>query len=118
MNTYLFKTSACVKPCDYKKWWVDRKVIGDFTVQSDSFLNAIAEFAENCNGKGYSISKNAIKNRQPIYHDSRKGDPVQTGFVFSAKTIFFDENRGKWINKYIDLWVDIFMISVPNFAIS
>ena len=66
--------------------------------------------------KYYSMaaSEKALKNKNAMFVDSKDGSAKQIGYVITGKTSF-DNDRGRWIDKYIDLWIDISIIDTPDF---
>lgn len=110
---YQFKTSATMKPYNNKKWWIDDGIIREITIIADTVKNALIEYQTIVHDKYYiDISNNAIKNPEPMYIDTKSGEPKQTGFVITAKTEF-DNDRREWVTQYIDLWVSIAIITNP-----
>ena len=63
-----------------------------------------------------TISDNAIKNKTPMYVDTKDGKSKQIGYVLTGKTDFQDD-QGNWISQYIELWVEILTITETNFNI-
>lgn len=56
------------------------------------------------------ISKNALKNKNPMYVDTTKGEAKQVGYVITG-WYNFEINNYKWSKQYIDLWVNILTVS-------
>ena len=113
MKTYLFTTITTVKPIDKGKWWIDRDLISNIYIQSNNLDEALKEYQQKTEEDyGVTISNNALKNKSPMFIDDENGDPVQIGYVITGKTPFHD-NKGKWIDKYIDLWVEIQQVINP-----
>ena len=113
MKTYLFKTTATMKDKDREKWWIDGDIISDKYIHAETMTDALKQYVDIVDNY-ISISNNAIKNKQPMYIDTNDGKTQQTGYVITGKTLF-DNNRGKWIEKYIDLWIDILIVTTPDF---
>lgn len=115
MKTYLFNTSATMKENDRGKWWIDRDIIRNKYIAAENVKDALTKYAEAVEKSDYvSISKNALKNKSAMYIDGKDGNAKQTGYVITGKTSF-DNDRGQWIDKYIDLWIDISIIETPDF---
>lgn len=113
MKKFLFKTSATMKPYNNKKWWIDSGIIRDITIQAEDVSGALKGYCETVKNQYYiDISKNAIKNKNPMYKDDENGDEIQCGYVITGKTDFDNERRG-WVIQYIDLWVTIAIIINP-----
>lgn len=116
MKKYLFKTTATMKEYNNKKWWIDSSIIREITINAENIEKAIEQYREKVIERDYiNISKNAIKNKAPMYMDSANGEPTQCGYVITASTEFDSDGRG-WIKQYIDLWVTINIIVNPFIA--
>ena len=110
---YLFNTFATMKTYNHKKWWIDSDIVREITTEADSLPAAIEQYAEIVKSNYYiDISKNALKCKQPMYIDSKTSKPKQAGYVITGKTDFQDD-FGKWTEQYIDLWVNISIVSNP-----
>ena len=108
---YQFKTTATMKPYNSKKWWIASDIVGEITVQADTIAAAVKEYQKKVRDRFYiDISDNAIKTKAPMYRDTKTGEPVQVGFVITAATDFDNDHRG-WVKQFIDLWVDVNIIS-------
>ena len=106
MNTYEFIT-ACTTKTD--KYWICNDYIRPVTITAESLTEAINQYRESINNQyNVTISNNALKNKQPMYHDTPAG-AVQTGYVITGYMDLFtyDDRRRKWISQYIDLWITI-----------
>lgn len=112
MKTYLFKTNTYVKPMDSGKWWIDNDLIPDMYIKAENLNKALKEYQQKIDNHGVTISDHAIKNKTPMFIDDSAGNPVQIGYIIVGKTIFPDD-KGKWIDKYIDLWIEIQEIYNP-----
>lgn len=110
---YQFKTTATMKPYNNKKWWIDSDIVKEITIEADTIAAAVKEYQKEVHDRFYiDISDNAIKTKSPMYRDTKTGEPVQVGFVITASTEF-DNDRRVLIKQFIDLWVDINIISNP-----
>lgn len=108
MNRYILTTTATVKPCDYKKWWMDGDIIKTKYITANTPQEALKIYAEEEN-KGYTveISKNALKTKQPMYIEDSEGNTTQIGYVITGKTPFDKGDYSGYVDKYIDLWIEI-----------
>lgn len=115
MTKYLFESTCTMKDRDRKKWWIDCDCIERKTIKADNIKQALLEYRDIVN-KDYciTISNNALKNKKPMYIDDPSGAPKQCGYVLTGSTLF--ETMGKWIEKYIDIWVNISIISDVGFS--
>lgn len=112
---FIFKTNATMKPHNYKKYWIASDIIGEKQIEADNLSGAIRTYAERVENENYiTISKNAIKNRVPMYRDMKDGSAKQIGFVFTAQSEFNDDYK-RWVKQYIDLWVEIITVVETNF---
>lgn len=114
MKTYIFRTTTTMKEYNSKHWWIDGNIIAQKTITAESVAAALEEYRElveydNC----ISISRNAIKARQPMYVDT-KGGEKQIGFVITGQAEFETENY-RWKKQYVDLWVEIAVIADADF---
>ena len=109
MKEYYFEVSTTTKPKDRGCWYIDIDYIKNQTIKAESLPDAVNAFIEKVNAEHYGsfISKNAAKNKQPIYIDDENGDAVQIGYIITAKTLFDKGNYNGFVNKYIDLWLAI-----------
>ena len=110
---YLFKTVTTMKRYNNKNWWIDKDIIKNITITADNITAALKQYKEIVSDRFYiDISNNAIKHKNPMYIDTSNGTK-QIGYVITGKTEFRDDIRYKWINQYIDLWVEISIINNP-----
>lgn len=108
--TYLFKTSATMKPYNDKKWWISSDIIPEMRIEADTVEKALTIYQERVRDKHYiEISKNALKTKNTMYKDTKCGT-VQCGYVITAKADFQDSDNYKWSAQYIELWVEILII--------
>jgi len=113
MKKYEIITSIGRKPND-KNWWIDQDMIRNVYIEAATIEEAILKYKNVIEEEYYiPISINALKNKNPIYRDL-KGETVQVGFIITGKTSYFDNNN-KEIHKYIDIWLEISKISIPEF---
>ncbi len=109
---FIFKTTPSMKPYNSKKFYIDNDCIDDEMIEAGTAIQALKIFCDKIYAKYYiSVSKNALKNKQKMYIDTKSG-PKQTGYVITGKTDF--ESNGKWVDQYIDLWIEILTVSDAN----
>ena len=51
MNTYLFKTTATMKECNNKKWWIDSDVVREIEIEAENVNTALKGIPEGSNRK-------------------------------------------------------------------
>ena len=116
MNEYIMKTRTTMKDYNCKKWWIDHNYIRDVKVSAANPAEAIKAYAEIVNKEHFDIiSKNALKNKVPMYSETPDGEDKQIGYVLTAKTLFDKGDYSGYSEQYIDLWVEILQISRPVF---
>ena len=107
MKKYIFKTTTTMKQYNNKKWWIDGGVITEKRIAAENLNEAIVEYVRRVENEHYiTISRNAIKNKEPIYIDTKNGEPKQTGYILTGKSDF-QYDSGEFSAQYIDLWIDI-----------
>ena len=113
---YNFNTSAALKEKDREKWWLDDDLVKPIELDASSLSEALEKYMEIVNDGYYvHISKNAIHKKQNMYMDIKPGGcSKQIGYVITGSTSFERDNGG-FVNKFIDLWVEIRVVSYPNF---
>lgn len=113
MKTFLFNTTATMKPYNYTKWYIDTGIIRPVTIKAENINAALKEYQHIVSEKYYvNISNYAIKNKEPMYKDTPEGDAIQCGYVLTASTDFDNDHAG-WVKQYIELWVNISIIINP-----
>lgn len=110
---YIFKTSCSMKLYNCKKWWISSDMIPEIRIKAESIPAALRMYAEKADAYGATVTRNGIKNRQPMYRDSKDGEPKQIGFVITGKSLFRDDDKYKWTEQYIDLWIEILTVNYP-----
>lgn len=114
MSIYIFKTNTTMKPYNYKKWWIDEHTVKEKRITAENVTEALQEYQKRLADEDYiTVSDNAIKNKQPMFKDINHNTPQQIGYVLTGKTDFFDENNYKYVNQYIELWIEILQIVNP-----
>lgn len=113
MNTYIFKTNTFMKPYNRKKWWISEDYISEMQIQAINVQEALLEYKDSIKEK-VEISNNALKNKQEFFMDDEYGFSKQVGYVITGKTGFETEDY-KYIEQYIDLWIEILTVIDTNF---
>lgn len=113
---YSFKTSTTLKEKDREKWWMDNNLVKTIELEASNLCEALEKYREIVNYEDYvHISKNAIQKKQSMYMDIKPGgQSKQIGYVINGSTCFEREN-GDLVNKFIDLWIEIRIVSYPTF---
>ena len=113
---YSFNTSTTVKEKDRGKWWLDDDLIKTIELDASNLREALEKYREIVNDGYYvKISKNAIQKREKMFIDIKTvGGPKQIGYVITGST-YFERENGDLVNKFIDLWVEIRVITYPSF---
>lgn len=111
MAEFIFKTTATMKEYNRRKWWIAGDVVTEKRICADDLSAAIEEYRERVQNEHYiSISAHAIKNKSPMYIDTKSGECKQVGYVITGKTEFEDRDAYRWSSQYIDLWVTILTV--------
>ena len=116
MNKYLFKTTTTMREYNKDKWWIDPNIVKDKYINAENLNEVLKEYKDLVEKEYITISNNAIKNKAPMYVDTKDGQSKQIGYVLIGKTDFQDD-QGNWISQYIELWVEILTITETNFNI-
>ena len=116
MPTYRFETSTTMKPYNNEKWWIDSGIVRPVEVQAETLTEALNLWRNIVTERDYiEISRNAIRNKQPMYRDYNDGRTEQVGYVITGKTEFDKGDYTGYCSQYIELWVSIYIIEAPNF---
>lgn len=116
MATYRFETTTTMKPYNCKKWWIASDMVRSIEVQADSVTEALNLWRNIVQERDYiEISRNAIRNKQPMYIDYKDGRTEQVGYVITGKTDFDKGDYTGYTKQYIELWVHITVVTVPDF---
>lgn len=114
MNKYMFRTTATMKEYNSRQWYITPDIIRTKYITAENMREALDEYARNVSIKNYiEISKTAIRNKHPMYIDTPEG-PQQVGYVITGKTEMQRED-GSWSTQYIDLWIDVDIITPADF---
>lgn len=115
MKTYVFETVATMKEYNYKKYWIDSDIVKRIAFTGENLKEAIEKYIDRVNEAGIvTISKNAMKNKSPMYIDV-DGEAVQKGYVITAKTYIADRSENISCYQYCELWVEIYERKTINF---
>lgn len=115
MTEYIFNTTATMKEYNNKKWWIASDIIPRKRIAAETLAEALTLYREAAEERhGIEISKTALKNKRPMYIDTKDG-VKQTGYVITGKTEFRDDDRYTWSAQYIDLWIEILTIVDTEF---
>ena len=111
---FQFTTTTTIKEQDRGKWWINSDLIDTITLHADTLEQALKRYKLTVNDIGIvTISDNAMRNKEPMYVDDKDGNPHQVGYVLTGKTLF--EGDSGYVDKYIDLWVQIHILTDPQF---
>ena len=112
MKTYLFKPTTTMKEYTREKYWIMSDIIGQVKVTAENISDALTAFAEKAAESGIKISKNALKNKSPMYIGNN-----QCGYVITGKTEIWDQSANiRGCIQYVDIWTEINELS-PVFEI-
>ena len=116
MNSYLFKTAATMKEYNASKWWIDRDIIRNKSIQAEDVKKALEIYAAEVN-KSYEahISRNALKDKSPMYIDTSEG-VKQIGYVITASSLFDKGDYSGFTTQYFDLWIEILTVNDTEFS--
>lgn len=112
--TYIFKTTATMKPYNNKNWWIDSNIISEKRIEADSVKEALSLYRSEVEEKHYiTITNHAMRNKSPMYIDTPNGEK-QVGYVITGRADF-QTNDYRWSEQYIELWVTILTVTDTNF---
>ena len=115
MATYMFRTTATMKEYNCRQWYIDPGIIRTKYITADSLREALQAYADSARENDYiTISATAIKNRAPMYIDTKEGTPRQVGYVITGKAEM-QRDDGTWTTQYIDLWVSVDKLESVDF---
>lgn len=116
MNKYMFRTTATMKPYNSRQWYIDSRIIPTKYIEADNLREALSTYAEEASSRHYiTISVNALRNKAPMYIDSKTShESRQVGYVITGKTTF-QRDDGTLSTQYIDLWISIDVITPADF---
>ena len=115
MTNYIFRTTTTMKPYNSKNWWIDSNIITEKYISAENMNEALKKYRKEVLEKHYvSISDNALKRKESMYIDTVNGEVKQCGYVITGKCDF-DNGCGRWVEQYIDLWVNILTVIDTEF---
>ena len=113
---YIFRTNATMKEYNNNKWWIDQGIVREISVEADNVKEALEKYRKIVFEKYYiEISNNAIKDKRPMYTDTKDSGAKQIGYVITGKAEFEDRDIYKYSSQYIDLWVRILTVVDTKF---
>lgn len=116
MDTYRFETVTTMKPYNHKKWWIDADIVRPIEIEANNIKEALRVFRDKVIERGsIEISDYALKTRVPLCIDRKDGTTVQVGYVITGKTSFDKGDYSGYVEQYIDLWVSILKVTIPEF---
>ena len=116
MSMYRFETTATMKPHNSRKWWIDSDIVPQMKISAENLKTALEEYRQRVQDQHYiSISNHAMRRKNPMYIDQADGEPLQVGYVITAKTGFEDRDNYLYTDQYIDLWVTVYAVTAPDF---
>ena len=116
MSIYRFETTAAMKSHNNKKWGIDADIVRPVEIEAADLKTALQLWRDEVQDRGYiQISNNALKSRSPMYIDGKDGEAVQLGYVITGKTEFDKGDYTGYSTQYIDLWVTVQIVTIPDF---
>lgn len=116
MATYRFDTTTTMKPYNNEKWYIDAHIVRPIEVQADSVTEALNLWRNIVQERDYiEISRNAMRTKSPMYSEYKDGRTEQIGYVITGKTEFDKGDYTGYCSQYIELWVSITVVTIPNF---
>lgn len=111
MKEFIIKTTATMKECDCKKWYIDPAIIPEMHIQAENLTEALRKWRD---AESYVfVSDSALRRKSPMYVDTASGTK-QRGYVITGKCDF-ETDRYKTVEKYIDFWVSIWTVVETEF---
>ena len=113
---YSFNTSTTLKEKDRGKWWLNNDLVRTIELEAISLCEALEKYRQIVNDRtDVRISKNAIHKKEKMFQEIKPGGPSkQIGYVITGSTSF-EREHGGFVNKFIDLWIEIRVVSYPAF---
>lgn len=104
-----------MKEYNSKHWWIDGNIITEKVITAENLPAALEEYRERVENDHYiTISRNALKEKRPMYVALKTGGEKQVGYVITGRTEFETQNY-KWCKQYVDLWVEIVTVTDTDF---
>lgn len=114
---FIFKTTTTMKEYNNAKYWIGSNIVPEIIVTADSVKAALEKWREKV-GENYSsitVSKNALKTKEPMFVDTVEGDAKQVGYVITGCTEILLDDCYKWVKQYVDLWVTVITVVDTEF---
>lgn len=84
-------------------------------IAAENLPAALEEYRAQVENDHYiTISRNALKEKRPMYVDLKTGGEKQVGYVITGQAEFETENY-RWCKQYVDLWVEILTVTDTDF---
>ena len=116
MATYRFETTTTMKSYNREKWWIDAQIVRPIEVQADSVTEALNLWRNIMQERDYiEISRNAMRTKNPMYQGYKDGRTEQVGYVITGKADFDKGDYTGYTKQYIELWVHITVVTIPDF---
>lgn len=117
MSMYRFETTATMKPRNNKNWWIDSDIVRPVNIEAANLKTALQRWRDKVQERDYiQISNNALRCKNPMYIDQADGEAVQIGYVITGKTEFDKGDYSGYSTQYIDLWVTVQIVTIPDFV--
>lgn len=114
MKKYLVKSSTTMKHYNSKNYWIMSDIIPSLEIVADSINDLLIKFQERVTDYGITISNNALKNKEPIYYNTRDGETRQDGYLLTGSTEIYDRSANiAGVKQYVDVWTSIHVIESP-----
>ena len=112
---YQFNTHVTMKNYNAAKWWIDPDIIPMQQIEAGSLPEALRNFRDMVEDRYFiTISNTALRRKAPMYIDTAAGTK-QIGYVITGQTEFQREDY-TWTSQYVELWIEISVISAVDFA--
>lgn len=112
MKNYQFKLNSQCETKGYFDYTLEKTII---EVEAENEKEALKELCEILhNDYYYTITENAIKNKSPMYRDTKDGQK-QVGYVITAHSEIFNDQKYKWVKTVSSLWTEIKIFEYNDF---
>lgn len=116
MATYRLETTTTMKPYNNEKGYIDPQMVRPIEVQADSVTEALNLWRNIVQERDYiEISRNAMRTKSPMHQGYKDGRTEQVGYVITGKADFDKGDYTGYCSQYIELWVHIIVVTIPNF---
>ena len=104
MKTYQFNTTVVPTTEDF---WIDAD--DSYTIEAENLIEALEQFYEEIEDNHFiNISNNARKRKEPMYIDTKEGNPKQVGYVIKGSTeVEFGSYSGDFRKKFVNIWTEV-----------